>query len=291
MLTWLADCLRGAGLTVREVPGWTTRGHGDMGQVLGVLCHHTGGPATGDGRLGTLTVPGYPSLAVVVNGRTDLPGPLCNVGLARDGAWVVVAAGQAWHAGTGAYAWCPANTGNTHLVGVEAESNGSGTDWTAAQIASYPRGVAALLAHEGLPASRAIAHREWATPPGRKVDPAGIDMNAFRTAVARLMGTPTPTPTTTEDPLMALTEAEQRDILEAARSVLFGIAGKRSAGPTALAIDGIRQDVSALRQELAGLHQANGLDPAAIARQVADAVIAAGVAGPVADELARRLSA
>lgn len=180
MLTWLADVLRAHGLPVREVGGWKTRGHGEMGDVLGVLAHHTAGPATGL----------YPSESIVVNGRSDLPGPLANLGLARDGTWIVIAAGQAWHAGTGSYSWCPANTGNTHLIGVEAESVGTRDDWTDAQHGSYPRGVAALLSHLGLPASRLIGHKEWA--PTRKIDPAFWDMNAFRTSVAQWLISPTP---------------------------------------------------------------------------------------------------
>jgi len=173
MQLWLADVLRRAGLPVREIAGWQSRGHGEMGQILGVLAHHTAGPRTGN----------YPSEGVVVNGRPGLDGPLANLGLARDGTWVIVAAGQAWHAGTGSISWCPANTGNTHLLGVEAESCGVIDDWTDAQRGSYPRGVAALLSYLRLPASRLIGHKEWA--PTRKVDPAFWDMNQFRADVAR----------------------------------------------------------------------------------------------------------
>lgn len=191
-LTWLATVLRDAGLTVREVPGWQQRGHGEMRDVLGVLAHHTVGPAQGDGRLGAVVVPGYPSLRVVTEGRPGLAGPLSQLGLARDGAWVVIAAGRAWHAGTGSAAWVPAGRGNDHLIGVEAESVGTRDDWTPAQRESYPRGVAAILRHLGLPASRVIGHKEWA--PRRKIDPAFWEMPAFRTAVARWMKT-TPKPT------------------------------------------------------------------------------------------------
>ena len=181
MLVELADILRGDGLPVREINGWKIRGHGSMGDVYGVLCHHTAGPAVGN----------YPSETVVVQGRPGLQGPLANLGLARNGTWIVVAAGQAWHAGTGSAPWCPANTGNTHLIGVEAESCGIRDDWTDAQRGSYPRGVAALLRYYRLPAARAIGHKEWA--PGRKVDPAFWDMAQFRAAVASWL-TPAPPP-------------------------------------------------------------------------------------------------
>ncbi len=184
MLTELADVLRADGLPVREIPGWKTRGHGAMADVLGVLCHHTAGPKTGL----------YPSENIVVNGRPGLAGPLANLGLDRAGTWITVAAGQAWHAGTGSAPWCPANAGNSHLIGVEAESCGTRDDWTDAQRGSYPRGVAALLRHFRLPAARAIGHKEWA--PGRKIDPAFWDMGAFRSDVDRWLhvGRPIPAP-------------------------------------------------------------------------------------------------
>lgn len=179
-LLWLADVLRDAGLAVREVAGWQSRGHGDFhpGGVLGVLAHHTAGPARG----------AYPSERVVVAGRPGLEGPLANLGLDRDGVWIVIAAGQAWHAGTGGAPWCPANQGNSRLIGIEAESVGTRDDWTNAQRESYPRGVAALLDHLRLGPERAIGHREWA--PGRKIDPAFWDMGAFRAAVARWQRVP-----------------------------------------------------------------------------------------------------
>jgi hypothetical protein len=185
MLNWLPAVLRDAGLHVREVPGWQGRGRGRMGEPLGVLAHHTAGPASGDGRLGDLVVPDYPSLGTVVNGRPRLAGPLANVGLARDGTWIVIAAGRANHSGAGSAPWCPAGQGNRRLIGIEAESVGTRDDWTDEQRESYPRGVATLLRHLGLPAARVIGHKEWA--PRRKIDPAFWDMNEFRAAVARWM--------------------------------------------------------------------------------------------------------
>lgn len=225
MMTWMADVLRAAGLPVREVPGWRTRGHGDMGAVLGVLLHHTAGPAFGD----------YPSESVVVNGRAGLAGPLCNLGLARSGVWVAVAAGQGWHAGTGSCSFCPADTGNAHLIGVEAESVGTRDDWTAAQRANYPRGVAALLAHLNLPASRAIGHKEWA--PTRKIDPAFWDMNSFRADVARwTVPAPSPAPLPTPEDDVSWTDklpdyytANPADTMPAGDVVAWGTAHAATA--------------------------------------------------------------
>lgn len=178
-LTWMADVLRDAGLAVREIGGWTTRGHGNIGDIRGVLLHHTAGPANGN----------YPSENVVVIGRPGLDGPLANLGLARDGTWLTIAAGVAWHAGTGYVSWCGRDNGNQHLIGVEAENTGTGQLWTPAQLEAYPRGVAALLAHLDLPATRALGHKEW-TP--RKPDPANWpgDLPQFRTEVQWWMDNP-----------------------------------------------------------------------------------------------------
>ena len=93
-LTWLADVLRAAGLNVAEQPGWKERGRGDVGEIKGVICHHTAGPPTGN----------MPCLDVVTNGRTGanaLAGPLSQLCLGRDGTFYVVAAGRANHAGAG----------------------------------------------------------------------------------------------------------------------------------------------------------------------------------------------
>jgi hypothetical protein len=175
-LPWLADALRAGGLAVREVGDWRARSAGTMQPPTGVLGHHTAGPAGGN----------YPSLNVVVNGRPGLPGPLAQLGLGRDGTGFVIAAGRANHAGQGVLPWAPRNRGNEFLIGVEAESTGRG-DWTAVQLDSYPRGVAALLRHLGLAANRFAGHQEYA--PARKIDPFGWPggMPGFRGSVEHVL--------------------------------------------------------------------------------------------------------
>lgn len=205
-VTWLADALRAGGCRVDEgiVPDWQRRGHTDGGfSPIGVLGHHTAGPASGD----------YPSLGTVRDGRPGLPGPLANLGLTRSGVWFPVAAGRAWHAGAGSCRWVPGNDGNGHLIGIEAESSGRG-DWTPAQLEAYPRGVAALLRDLGVGADRFIGHKEWA--PGRKTDPAGWpgDMNGFRATVARILNG--------DNDDMPLSDDDLRKVYQA---VWFGTAG------------------------------------------------------------------
>jgi hypothetical protein len=171
------DVLRAAGVPVAQAPGWQARGHGEMSGCTGVLGHHTAGPARGN----------TPSYGVVVNGRPGLPGPLANLYLGRDGVWVCVAAGLAYHAGLGSLSWVPSGQGNNYLIGIEAESSGvlqnGQPDWTPAQLDSYPRGVAALLAHIGKNADRFAGHKEYTS---RKPDPAFWPggMTGFRTTVA-----------------------------------------------------------------------------------------------------------
>lgn len=203
---WLPDALRAEGVTVVEHPGWQTRGNATFAP-RGVVCHHTAGPARGDA----------PSLGTCVSGRPDVPGPLCHVVLARSGKAIVVASGRANHAGKGGWRGL---AGNTSVWGIEAENTGRGEPWPAGQIDAYHRIVTAMCRGGAgvapIPVSMVCAHREWA--PGRKVDPAGIDMDAFRAAVAaRLAGRPSTTTHTTTDPMEDDMTPEDRNLLQSAR--------------------------------------------------------------------------
>ncbi|WP_043345528.1 peptidoglycan recognition protein family protein [Belnapia moabensis] len=159
-LTWLPEVLLAADLKVAEHPGWASRGRGEFGRPEGVMWHHT---ATT--RLGNM-----PSLHTLVEGRSDLPGPLCHLGLARDGTYYVIAAGRANHAGGGD--WKTIRDGNGRFIGIEAEHSGrAGDPWPDVQIDAYIRGTAALLKHIGRGADRCCGHGEYALPFGRKNDP------------------------------------------------------------------------------------------------------------------------
>jgi peptidoglycan hydrolase-like protein with peptidoglycan-binding domain len=172
-LTWMADALLQAGLKVAPVAGWEQRGRRDMGAVLGVLCHHTAGPRSGN----------MPSLATLIEGRPGLQGPLAQLGLGRDGTFYLVAAGLCNHAGSGVSQGITA--GNTHLIGIEAENTGlAGDPWPEVQIKAYQHGAAALLRHIGRGSAFCIGHKEWA--PGRKSDPS-FDVGPFRAAVEGIL--------------------------------------------------------------------------------------------------------
>lgn len=173
-LTWLPDVLLGAGLKVAEVDGWRDRGRSSMSDVKGVICHFTNGASRGN----------MPSLNVLIRGRTDLPGPLAQLGLGRDGTYYVVAAGRCNHAGRGA--WQGIEAGNSHFIGIEAENTGKGEPWPDVQMNAYMHGVAAILRHVGAPEIMCCGHKEWALPQGRKDDP-DFDMSAFRRQVGSIL--------------------------------------------------------------------------------------------------------
>lgn len=78
--------LRAAGITVHEWPGWESRGNGQASAYEGGLVHHTGSAFGSAPR-------------VLVDGRPDLAGPLCNYAGNSDGSVTVIAAHPANHAG------------------------------------------------------------------------------------------------------------------------------------------------------------------------------------------------
>ena len=176
-LTWLPDVLHGAGLKVSLVPGWETRGTDTLGRILGVICHYTATPDASRN---------MPTLDLLIRGREDLPGPLCQLGLGRDGTYYVVASGRANHAGRGE--WNGITTGNTNFIGIEAENSGRANDpWPAVQLDAYHRGVAAILREKGRTAASCCGHREYALPSGRKSD-VNLEMDQFRQRVAAILG-------------------------------------------------------------------------------------------------------
>jgi hypothetical protein len=134
-----------------------------------------------------------PSLNTLVKGRSDLAGPLAQLGLGRDGTYYVIAAGRCYHAGKGI--WKGLTNGNSNFIGIEAENTGLADDfpWPAVQVDAYHRGVAAILKHIGRGADFCAGHKEYALPKGRKPDPS-LDMNTFRSSVAGILNGSAPAP-------------------------------------------------------------------------------------------------
>ena len=175
-MLWLAKTLRDAGLKVIEAPGWHTRGKDTVFSAMDpkvVIAHHTATPITwADHNVENL----------LINGRTDLPGPLCHLGLRRDGTYVVIASGVANHAGSGSWQGV---TGNRRAIGIEAYNDGRGETWPKAQLDAYDRGCAAILYKLRLSSFALCGHKEWA--PRRKIDPTGINMTDMRSRVSSLL--------------------------------------------------------------------------------------------------------
>lgn len=170
--TWLAEALTRGGCQVEVVSGWQTRGSARF-DPKGVVWHHT---ATSS-KWSRSSV-----IRLIRDGRSDLPGPLSQLVLERDGTFLVVAAGRANHAGRGGWRGLK---GNTSVIGIEACNDGRGELWTPPQVAAYREGTAAILARLGRDEQWMCGHKEWA--PGRKVDPHGLDMDRERAAVRALL--------------------------------------------------------------------------------------------------------
>ncbi len=168
----LERAVKNAGVKYKKVSGWASRGHGTMGSIQSVICHHTAGPKSGNS----------PSLNVVAYGRPGLSGPLAQLFLARDGTVYLVAAGISYHAGrvsSNRYA-------NSHAIGIEAEATGLDS-WPAHQIEEYAKLCKALCKEFGLSTSRVQGHKEVAVPRGRKPDP-NFSMSDFRKKVGGAKG-------------------------------------------------------------------------------------------------------
>lgn len=167
-------------LTVNEVAGWQTRGSANF-DAVGSLDHHT---ASGQSTMHL----NIPSLGVLINGHGNLPGPLCNVGIARDNTVYVIAAGRANHGGTGHWG---GRAGNSKFYGVERENVGYGhiEPWR------WDQTIIAGLVHAALIEGRAGAdmvarHAEYATPPGRKIDTHTIHGDELRGWVQYFLNPP-----------------------------------------------------------------------------------------------------
>ena len=208
------NALRAEGLRVVTVGEWRThnRNHkGPWGPVHGVLMHHTAGGSSG-------------AVDYCYDGSSDLPGPLCQGVITKDGTVHVISAGRSNHAGGGdpnvlaavkdeRYGDRPpvphqhqgsagAVDGNPHFYGFECVNFGDGKDpWPAAQVDAMVRAGAAVSRAYGWTEKSVIAHREWSD---QKPDPAGPGMPGmpeFRARIKeRLAHGPSWSPGTTPAP-------------------------------------------------------------------------------------------
>jgi hypothetical protein len=203
-LTDLPAVLRKAGLHVVEVPGWETRSRPESTggfAPVGNLWHHTG--AKDVNPLSIEDDLAYARWLAEV-GRSDLPAPLCQLSVGRDGTIYVCAAGRGNHAGSAkASGPVPAGDGNALYLGWECQNTGS-EGWPGAQYEAMVKGAAATSAHYGWTATANRAHRE--TSLTGKWDPGRLDMDDFRADVADEMAAARQHERLTEKILLAIAE-------------------------------------------------------------------------------------
>ena len=120
LATWLPAAFRKWGVRFALVEGWEDRGRPMSTGYFdpnALLNHHTGTTSSEEKPA--------PSLATVVNGRSDLSGPLCQVATDYNGLTYIVAAGRANHAGTAKAAMGnPSGDGNAMYIGNEIMTSG-----------------------------------------------------------------------------------------------------------------------------------------------------------------------
>lgn len=188
-ISWLADVLTEAGVEFVEEGDWQNRSAGPEFDPIGVLWHHTAGPVTSADNPN-------PSLDICINGRSDLPGPLCQALVDFNGVFHLIAANRANHAGeSGGSGPIPAGDGNTLMVGWEIDYAGdqSGTggpqqEMSPAQYQASLKATAAVLKRLGRDAQHARGHRETST--SGKIDPSFCDLDVMRDDVAALLPPP-----------------------------------------------------------------------------------------------------
>ena len=172
----IANRLREVGLRVVEVAGWQTAGSSSF-YPGGSVNHHTAGGPNG----------ATPSFNTCINGRPDLPGPLCNVYQSResngDDVAYVISSGRANHAGEGGWKGL---SGNSSVYGLEIEHTGVDP------LPVHRQDIAALI-HSVMwqgDVEMVCQHREWTS---RKIDAAeGVDGDDFRQRVKDARKPPPP---------------------------------------------------------------------------------------------------
>lgn len=172
---------------------WTAHNrnsHGAFNDVNGVMIHHVGDDAPDDA-----------DFRVLWHGRSDLPGPLCHVGIRDNGIVELISTGRANHAGMGDgrvlgrviaedYGTAPPKPvrdnadGNAKFYGAELMYSGRKAP-TDKQYRSAIRWAAALCDFHGWTEKSVIGHREWTA---RKIDPGSCPMTVFRADVAEILG-------------------------------------------------------------------------------------------------------
>lgn len=169
----LVRALKAEGVRVQRVAldgrAWPNNTSAGSFNPHGILNHHTG--AGSDAVL----------VKLLWRGRPGLDGPLCHIGLGRDGTAYLVGWDNANHAGQGdpdvlkavlaerslPVANQSTTDGNPHFWGIEVMNNGTGEPYPLVQLNALIKINAAICRLSGWSEKSCIHHREW-TP--RKID-------------------------------------------------------------------------------------------------------------------------
>lgn len=214
-------------LKLKLYPGWETRGYGpgSITDAEGVIIHHTGSDAQSDNYLHFLAI----------DGRPDVPAPLCNWATDMDGDLWLIAAERANHAGMGSsttlgkitvgtngYDWRNREirpgpddlNGNYRYYGNEVRFDGA-DPMTRDQWVTTVLSSAAVCDFHGWGAWRVIGHREHSS---RKPDPGSTLMYMIRRDVdAALRAGPGKWPTQGADTMATMTDAQIAALLDSAK--------------------------------------------------------------------------
>lgn len=187
--TWLASVLRAAGVPVIEQSGWTTRAQPGSFAPRGLIRHWD---ASSPGSHGAVE---YMQANIACNIST------CRGNSSHGPSVHVIAAGRAYHAGTGGWGLFPTDQGNTYAVGHEV-AHTVDEPWADAQLDVVVAAEQAILTYLRADVANAwCTHSEYA--PDRKIDTTGgaygQDTSAER---ARLAGGPPAAPEGDDMPLM-----------------------------------------------------------------------------------------
>lgn len=166
------------GLDLIEVAGWETRGSENF-DPRGSVNHHTAGPGPRYGN--------HPTLNVLINGRSDLPGPISNASLSRDDKVYLIAAGRANHAGAGGWRGL---SGNSSVWGLEVEHTGVLATEPPPNQSKWDlmaKVHAAFALCSGFSKYDVCQHFQWTT---RKIDFINAEPNVFETRVGYFMKNP-----------------------------------------------------------------------------------------------------
>ena len=163
----LANAIASAGVPVVETAGWETRGNPTL-VPKGIVHHHDVSSPSGESRM----------LSLILNGRSDLPGPLYNVWFNRAGEAYIIASGKANHAGKGGWLGL---AGNSSVLGFCLANRGNGEEYPEVQVQNWAKATVAVNRMLGIPTVFSCGHKEWA--PTRKIDPHGQSMPKFRRTI------------------------------------------------------------------------------------------------------------